>query len=266
MIKIKNVSHVYETQRGESVRALEDISLETPDSERVCIVGPSGCGKSTLLRLIAGFLNASTGEISVDNQRVNGPGDHCGVVFQQPNLFPWLSVRDNIHFGADISKNPDYDEAAEALTRTVGLSGAEERYPHELSGGMQQRAQIARVLAVKPRVVLMDEPFGALDPFTREQLQADLLTIWTARRPSIIFITHSVDEALLLGQRVVVMGTNPGRIIDVLETPDFYGERDEPWGVDDLSTVLDDPEFLALRRKVKKAIGPYSAAGETREA
>lgn len=264
MIKIDNVSHVYETERGENVHALADISLEIADSERVCIVGPSGCGKSTLLRLIAGFLNASTGEISVDDQRVTGPGDHCGVVFQQPNLFPWLSVRDNIHFGADISKNPDYDEAAEALTRTVGLTGAQDRYPHELSGGMQQRAQIARVLAVKPRVVLMDEPFGALDPFTREQLQADLLTIWTVRKPSIIFITHSVDEALLLGQRVVVMGTNPGRIIDVLEIPDFYGERDAPWGVDDLSTVLDDPEFLALRRKVKKAIGPYSAAGKTR--
>lgn len=259
MIKIENVSHVYETQRGENVRALEDISLDIPDSERVCIVGPSGCGKSTLLRLIAGFLTATTGEISVDDQLVSGPGDHCGVVFQQPNLFPWLSVRDNIHFGAGVSKNSEYDEAAEALTRTVGLTGAQDRYPHELSGGMQQRAQIARVLAVGPRVVLMDEPFGALDPFTREQLQADLLNIWTARRPSIIFITHSVDEALLLGQRVIVMGTNPGRIIDVLETPDFYGERDEPRGVDDLFAVLDEPDFVALRRKVKKAIGPYSA-------
>lgn len=260
MIKVDNVSHVYETQRGETVRALEGISLEIPDSERVCIVGPSGCGKSTLLRLIAGFLTATTGEIHVDNQRVSRPGDHCGVVFQQPNLYPWLTVRDNIHIGADLSKNADYDEAADALTRTVGLTGAQDRYPHELSGGMQQRAQIARVLAVKPRVVLMDEPFGALDPFTREQLQTDLLTIWSSRRPSIIFVTHSVEEALLLGQRVVVMGTNPGRIIDVLETPDFHGGRDQPWGTDDLSTVMDDPDFLALRRKVKKAIGPYSTA------
>lgn len=253
MITLDNVSHVYTTEDGEEVPSLQRFSLDIAAGERVCVVGPSGCGKSTLLRLIAGFLRPSTGTIEVAGKQVKGPGNHCGVVFQQPTLFPWLRVKDNIRFGASLSGDAEQEKAADRLTEVVGLTEARERFPHELSGGMQQRAQIARVLAQSPRVVLMDEPFGALDPFTREQLQADLLDIWAAGKPSIVFVTHSVDEALLLGQRVVVMAAKPGRILGVYDVPDFYAEER------DLSAVSDLPEFRALRREVKEAISSAAA-------
>ena len=193
MLTLTGVGHTF-AGRGGEVEALRDINLEIPTGQRVCIVGPSGCGKSTLLRLMAGFTQPTTGQISGAESR--------GMVFQEPNLYPWLNLRDNVRLAGTFSGDKEHLRAADELLQVVGLDKAAERFPHELSGGMQQRAQIARVLAPRPETVLMDEPFGALDPFTREKLQAELLRVWRLYEPTIVFITHSVEEALLLGERV----------------------------------------------------------------
>ena len=187
---------------------LRDIDLACEQNEFVCLLGRSGCGKTTLLNIIAGLVSASSGEVRVDGVRVTGPGQGKGMVFQQNALFPWLSARGNIDFGA---RRGGLDKAAarrvtDELLELVGLSAFGERYPGELSGGMQQRVAIARALALDPQILLMDEPFGALDEITRLDMQAELLRVWASRRKTVVFVTHSIMEALMLGDRVVVMG------------------------------------------------------------
>ncbi|AGP29669.1 ABC transporter ATP-binding protein [Corynebacterium terpenotabidum] len=265
MISLTDVSHVYETDAGDAVEALSDVTLSIADAEIVCLVGPSGCGKSTLLRILAGFLPASSGEILVGGAPVAGADPDRGVVFQQPTLFPWYTVRENVRLSYRYSGDEEQKVAADELIELVGLDDAVDRLPHELSGGMQQRTQIARVLAAGPSYVLMDEPFGALDPFTREQLQAELLRVWGRDRPTIVFVTHSVEEALLIGHRVVVMAARPGRVIEDVRVPEHLRVSAE--GVSretvqaDLRAATADPDFVALRHQVTEAINAAHVVG-----
>ena len=193
---------------AESPAVLKDVTLNCAENEFVCLVGRSGCGKTTLLNIVAGLLAPTDGEVLVDGERVTGPGRGKGMVFQQNALFPWLSARANIEFGARKSglSKPAARTLATELLDLVGLGAYGERYPVELSGGMQQRVAIARALALDPQILLMDEPFGALDEITRLDMQAELLRVWASRRKTVVFVTHSIMEALMLGDRVVVMG------------------------------------------------------------
>lgn len=273
MIEVDSVGEIYETETAGTVTALTDVSLTVDDGEIVCLVGPSGCGKSTLLRILAGFLAPTSGVARVDGRELTGPGTDRGVVFQQPTLLPWFPVRENIRLASRYSGQKVQRERADALLDLVGLTEAADRLPHELSGGMQQRAQIARVLAAGPRHVLMDEPFGALDPFTREQLQAELLRVWARDRPAILFVTHSVEEAILLGDRVVVMASRPGRTLEEVVVPPELGpgtRRDRTLLSPDvpretlqsrLRDLTADPGFVALRHEMSEAISAAHAVG-----
>ncbi len=245
-----HVRHAFDVN-GEQVPALAEIDLTIEPGEFVCLAGPSGCGKTTLLRLLAGFMKPSEGEVRVAGDKVTGPGSDRGVVFQQPTLFPWLTVRGNVELGPrlqGIDKRRRRERADEFLA-LVGLTDFGDHRPYELSGGMQQRAQIARVLAGDPDIVLMDEPFGALDALTRERLQNELLSIWRATGKTILFITHSVDEAVFLGSRVMVMSPRPGRI--VLDQPARFGEEGARPSPEELRSL---PEYVALRDEVRTAI------------
>jgi NitT/TauT family transport system ATP-binding protein len=205
-----------------SFTALEDINLDVHAGEFVVIVGPSGCGKSSLLDLLAGLTKPSHGEILLDGKPITGPGLDRGVVFQQYALFPWRSALGNVEFGLEAKKDlpaKQRKEIARDYLARVGLSGFEDRFPHELSGGMKQRVAIARSLAYDPDVLMMDEPFAALDAQTRELLQAELLTLWEKTGKTIVFITHGIDEAVYLGQRVAIMTSRPGRIKQIIDIP-----------------------------------------------
>jgi NitT/TauT family transport system ATP-binding protein len=196
-------------------QALGATDLSIAEGEFVCLIGASGCGKSTLLRIIAGFETASAGSVVVDGRHVTGPGPERGMVFQDYGLFPWLSVRDNIAFGPNARGLPKarIAETTDRFMDMIGLARFADMYPHQLSGGMKQRVAIARVLANDARVVLMDEPFGALDAMTRERLQDELLELWARTRLTVIFVTHAIEEAILLADRVVAMAPQPGRIV-----------------------------------------------------
>ena len=208
-IEVKRVSKHFGTTAGASgAPVLRDIDLACAENEFVCLLGRSGCGKTTLLNIIAGLVPPSAGEVRVDGVRVTGPGQGKGMVFQQNALFPWLTARGNVEFGArrgGLGKAAAR-RVADELLELVGLSGFAERYPVQLSGGMQQRVAIARALALDPQILLMDEPFGALDEITRLEMQSELLRVWASRRKTVVFVTHSIMEALMLGDRVVVMG------------------------------------------------------------
>ncbi len=198
-----------------ATEALRGADLAVPRGEFVCLLGASGCGKSTLLRIVAGFEPPTLGRVSVGGRPVTGPGPDRGMVFQDYGLFPWLSVRDNVGFGPRARGLPRAEVAALAdkFVATVGLTRFADAYPHQLSGGMKQRVAIARVLANDAQIVLMDEPFGALDAMTRERLQDELLAIWAARQLTVLFVTHAIEEAILLADRVIVMSPGPGRIV-----------------------------------------------------
>jgi len=218
VIRLQEVEKTYRTRRGDLVHALAETTLEIGDRELVTLVGPSGCGKSTLLKLVAGLVPPSRGQIRVREQPVTGPFPDVGFVFQQPVLLPWRSVLDNVLFsvemlGLDLRQ---YREPAGDLLELTGLAGFETKYPRELSGGMQQRVAICRALLPDPSLLLMDEPFGALDAMTREEMSLELLRIWEERRKTILFVTHSIPEAILLADRVVVMSPRPGRVARVL--------------------------------------------------
>ena len=203
-----------------SLRVFKDIELEIGEREIVSIVGPSGCGKTTLLRCIDGLVQPSEGEIRIDGQTVDGPPRGVAVVFQHFGLFPWKTVYENVAYGLRLAKAPK-EQIAESVTRhidMVGLKGFEKAYPHQLSGGMQQRTGLARALATDPHVLLMDEPFAAIDAQTREILQFELLRIWESRPMSMVFVTHSIEEAVLMGDRVVVLRGRPSSIHEVIET------------------------------------------------
>lgn len=245
------------TVGGAAVPALDRTDLTIEPGEFVTLAGPSGCGKTTLLRLVAGFMAASEGTVVVGGEPVRGPGEERGVVFQQPTLYPWLSVRRNVELGPRLRGVPAREraETASRYLEMVGLADFGKHRPYELSGGMQQRCQIARVLANEPDIVLMDEPFGALDALTREHLQSELLEIWRATGRTILFITHSVDEAVFLGSRVLVMSPRPGRI--VLDRPTVLTEGGERVPADQIRAL---PEFVALCDEVRGAIQSPAAA------
>ncbi len=219
-IAVDGVSHVYRPGGGREVPALDGVSLEVREREFVALLGPSGCGKSTLLYLMGGFLPVERGSIRVRGRPVAGPGPDRGVVFQHFALFPWKTVRANVCYGLEKRGLPrqERERRAQAFIELVGLGGFEGSYPSQLSGGMRQRAALARTLAVDPEVLLMDEPFGALDAQTRSLMQAELLGIWQRSRKTVVFVTHDVHEAVYLAERVVVMSARPGRVKAVVET------------------------------------------------
>ena len=218
VIRIDDVSKVYSTRAREAIAALERISLDVGENEFVVLVGPSGCGKSTLLKMVAGLLPVTTGSIQVHGTPVDGPREDVGIVFQAPVLLNWRDVLNNVLFPIEIlhRDRQRYRPVALDLIRLVGLAGFENKHPRELSGGMQQRVAICRALIHDPTVLLMDEPFGALDALTREEMTIELLRIWTERPKTIVFVTHSIPEAVLLADRVVVMTPRPGRVAEVL--------------------------------------------------
>ncbi|MFS0886255.1 ABC transporter ATP-binding protein [Aeromicrobium sp. 179-A 4D2 NHS] len=249
-VVVAGLDHRFRARDGE-VHALAGIDLAIEPGELVTLAGPSGCGKTTLLRLVAGFETPTSGTIRVGDTPVTGPGAERGVVFQRPTLYPWLDVRANVALGPKLrgASKKERHEIADRYLDLVGLGDAAKLRPYELSGGMQQRAQIARVLANDPDIVLMDEPFGALDALTRERLQAELLTIWRETGKTILFITHDVDEAVFLGTRVLVMSPRPGRI--VLDEPARFSTDARQVAPEDLRTL---PEFVALTGRVREAI------------
>lgn len=221
--------------------AVQDLSLDIAPGEFVCLLGPSGCGKSTLLGALAGHLAPTAGRIRVDGQPVDGPDPSRGLVFQHHTLFPWKRVVDNVAFGLQMKNVPQGERRTRAreLLASVGLADFAERYPSQLSGGMQQRVEIARVLINHPAVLLMDEPFGALDALTRVKMQRLLLDVWARIRTTVVFVTHDIDEALFLADRIVVMSARPGRIVEQIALP-FVRPRD--------ASLLTTPEFAALKR------------------
>ena len=219
MIRIDDVSKVYSTRARDAIAALERISLDVGENEFVVLVGPSGCGKSTLLKMVAGLLPVTAGSIHVHGTLVDGPRDDVGIVFQAPVLLNWRDVLGNVLFPIEILHRDrhQYRPVALDLIRLVGLAGFEDKHPRELSGGMQQRVAICRALIHDPTVLLMDEPFGALDALTREEMSVELTRIWEQRRKTILFVTHSISEAVLLADRVIVMSPRPGRIARIIE-------------------------------------------------
>ncbi|GBF74722.1 ABC transporter ATP-binding protein [Paenibacillus sp. 598K] len=231
-------------EQAQPISALQDINLEVRQGEFMVIVGPSGCGKSTLLDLLAGLSTPSTGQILLDGKPITGPDLDRGIVFQQYALFPWKTALGNVEFGLEAKgvKREERRRRAREFIALVGLEGFEDRYPHELSGGMKQRVAIARSLAYDPEVLLMDEPFAALDAQTRETLQSELLRIWETTRKTIIFITHGIEEAVYLGQRVAVMSSRPGRIKQVIDIP--FASRDLA------GDLRSDPAFVQLRHEI----------------
>jgi NitT/TauT family transport system ATP-binding protein len=218
-IVIDQVSHLYRPAHGRPVLALDNVSLVVTDCEFVALLGPSGCGKSTLLYLLGGFLPVEHGAIRVDGKPVAGPGPDRGIVFQHFALFPWKTVVQNVLYGLEKQGMPrdDRRQRAKEFIELVGLGGFEDSYPSQLSGGMKQRAAIARTLAIDPRILLMDEPFGALDAQTRSLMQAELMRIWQRTRKTVIFVTHDVQEAVFLAERIVVMSARPGHIKEIVE-------------------------------------------------
>lgn len=240
MMKVQDLYKRYVTNEAE-VLALLDINLDIRDGEFVSLLGPSGCGKSTLLKIAAGLLNASQGSIEIDGAVVTAPGPERAVVFQDYALFPWMTVEDNVEFGLEARGVPSVKrrQTSAELLRVVGLQDFAKRYPHHLSGGMKQRVSIARALAVEPQILLMDEPFGALDAQTRSGMQEELLRIWKVYRKTVIFVTHSIEEAIYLSDRIAVMTARPGRIKAVVEVKD-----DRPR---DMTT----PEMSDMLRRVR---------------
>src|SRR6516225_3079520 len=229
-ITVRNLSRTFYSPKGEKIEALKDVNFEVEDAfspsgrdigEFRVLLGPSGCGKSTLLRLIAGLDRPDSGEVLVNDQLVNGPGKDRGMVFQKYTSFPWLTVADNIAYGLKINSVPEQkrNEIVAQLIRDIGLSGFENAYPETLSGGMQQRVAIARTLALRPAVILMDEPFGALDAQTRSEMQQLLLKVWDETASTILFVTHDVEEAIYLADRVFIMSAHPGTIVEDVQVP-----------------------------------------------
>jgi NitT/TauT family transport system ATP-binding protein len=235
------------SRRGEAVEALHDVSIQVGAGEFVSIVGASGCGKTTLLRIVDGLEVPTRGDIRVNGQPVSGPGPDRGFVFQQDALFPWRTVLDNVVFGLEVQGRARREtrERANAFLQLVGLAGFEHLFPHELSGGMRQRANLARALTIDPDVLLMDEPFASLDAQTRELMQSELLRIWRSNKKTVLFVTHQIDEAVYLSDRVVVMTSRPGRVKSILEV-DIPRPRD--------LSVKRTPRFLELVDEIWKMI------------
>src|SRR5215467_12110829 len=218
LVIVSNLEKAYTSRDGQNIQALKDVTLDIAESEFVSIVGPSGCGKTTLLRILSGVLQGSAGDVHVAGERLSGPSREIGVVFQSPVLLPWRTVLQNILVPVEIQKRNESESRARArqLIEMAALSGFEDKYPSELSGGMQQRVGICRALIHDPSFLLMDEPFGALDAMTRESMNEELQRIWSRSGKTILFVTHSIPEAVYLADRVVVMTPRPGRIVDII--------------------------------------------------
>jgi len=244
MLHVDHVSVTYKTRRG-AIDAVSDVTLTIADGEFVTILGPSGCGKSTLLKLAAGLLQPSLGHLDVAGQRISGPSRDIGVAFQKPTLLPWRTVLDNVLLPSETVGliTPDAIERARALLKVVGLADFADNYPNELSGGMQQRVGLARMLQRDPKLLLMDEPFAALDAMTREALTLELQRIWMRDRKSVLFITHSIPEAVLLSDRVLVMSARPGRVVE-----DFAVELPRPRTLE----TLTEPAFVAATQHLRR--------------
>jgi NitT/TauT family transport system ATP-binding protein len=241
-VRIQGVSKSFRTDEGE-IQVLSDINLEIADGEFVCLLGPSGCGKSTLLNIIGGFIPASSGQVLIDGEPVVRPDRRRIFVFQERGVFPWLTVEGNIGFGLfDVSAD-EKKKRIDHYVKLVGLPGFERSYPHELSGGMKQRLEVARALAVNPDVLYLDEPFGALDSITRLLMRRELLRIWQAERKTIIFVTHDIDESVQLADRVVVLSARPGRVRQVVNI-DIPHPRD-----------ISAPHYIELRDGIFSEIG-----------
>lgn len=241
---IENLSKTFMNTSGEEIVALEDISLKAEEGEFVCVLGPSGCGKSTLLRMVAGLDRPTSGKILLGGHEISGPGQDRGMVFQEHMLFPWRTAIDNVAYGLEVSglSSDERREKAMFHLKLVGIEKFADAYPKELSGGMKQRVGIARALANDPAVLLMDEPFASVDAQTRQTLQAELLSIWWGKRKTIFFVTHSVEEAVYLADRVFVLSAHPGRIVRELEV-----ELPRP-------RFRVSPEFNSLRRELLESL------------
>jgi len=242
-VVIDGVGKTFPPKAG-PLEVLAGVDLAIREGEFVCLLGPSGCGKSTLLNIVGGFEEPSSGRVTIDGETVRGPDPRRVFVFQEYGIFPWASVWDNVALG--LRHAPDQDAAAETIQRTidmVGLTGFEKTYPMELSGGMEQRVEVARALAVSPDVIYMDEPFGALDSLTRLTMRSELIRIWEAERKTILFVTHDVDESIQLAERIVVFSARPGRIRDVVEV-DLPHPRD-----------LGSPEYGRIKNVLYDLLG-----------
>jgi taurine transport system ATP-binding protein len=251
-LAIAHGSLTYPGSNGKDVRALSDVSLEIPEGALVVALGASGCGKTSLLNVMAGFRSLTTGSASFEGKPITGPGADRGVVFQKDTLYPWLNVRDNVAFGLRLQgwKSAARRPRAAELLDLVGLADFGDAALHHLSGGMRQRVGLARALATDPKMLLMDEPFGALDSLTRESMQELLVEIWARTRKSIFFITHSIEEALFLGTEIVVMSPRPGRIVQRYATGFVHRVADG----EKAGAVRADPRFVALREAIRAII------------
>ena len=237
-VSFRNVSMTFG-----NVHVLDDVSLDVAEGEFVCLLGPSGCGKSTLLNIAGGFLKPAAGEVTIDGEPVTGPDPRRIFVFQERGVFPWLTVEENIAFGLFRMKEDEKRERVAHYVTMVGLRGFEKSYPRELSGGMKQRLEVARALAVNPDVLYLDEPFGALDSITRLQMRRELLRIWEAERKTILFVTHDIEESVQLADRVVVLSARPGRVQRIFDVG-IEHPRD-----------LSDPRYIARRDEIFAEIG-----------
>ncbi len=246
MIEIAGVQKVYETKKSR-FEALRDINLNIGKNEFLTILGPSGCGKSTLLRMVAGLDEQTEGTLNVDGEPIIGPGPDRGMVFQGYTLFPWLTVRENIEYGLKLKNVPILERRriSSYFLKVIRLEAFDKSYPKQLSGGMKQRVAIARALANRPKVLLMDEPFGALDAQTKLEMQEMLLEVWEKEKTTVLFITHDIDEAIFLSQRIVVMGAGPGRIIR---------EFNVELPADRTQEVREHPAFLDLKRELAQLL------------
>lgn len=254
ILEVDGLQKEFATPQGQ-VTALKNINFKTYKREFVCVIGPSGCGKSTLIRILAGLESKTGGHVLLDGKEVSGPGPDRGMVFQGYTLFPWLTVKRNVMFGLQLAgrgRSMAEDEARQWID-LVGLSKFENSYPHQLSGGMKQRVAIARALANQPRILLMDEPFGALDAQTRARMQAYLMEIWQNIDVTILFITHDLDEAIYLADRILVLKAHPGEVQEIIEVPVPQPRSPEQ---------LLSPEFLATRKRLEELIHPPHAEAE----
>ncbi len=254
ILEVKHLSKRFESAQGET-EALRDVSFQVHRRELVCVIGASGCGKSTLVRILAGLETASEGEVLLDGQPVTGPGPERGMVFQGYSLFPWLTVKRNVMFGPEMrgtSKTTAESHAREWLS-LVGLTKFADAYPHQLSGGMRQRVAIARALVNEPRVMMMDEPFGALDAQTRSKMQAHLLDIWRNIDITVVFITHDLDEAIYLADRILVFRPHPGELQEIIEVP-----VPRPRSAGQISSA----EFKATKARLEELIHPHEVVDD----
>jgi NitT/TauT family transport system ATP-binding protein len=257
ILEVKDLGKTFDSAQGQTV-ALRNINFKTHRREFVCVIGPSGCGKSTLIRILAGLESHTTGEVLLDGKPVDGPGPDRGMVFQGYTLFPWLSVKQNVMFGPEMNGHGKLEAEREARQwiDLVGLTKFADAYPHQLSGGMKQRVAIARALANQPRILLMDEPFGALDAQTRSRMQAHLLDIWKNIDITVLFITHDLDEAIFLADRILVLKAHPGEVQELIEVP---VPRPRHAG------QINSAEFLATRARLEELIHPPVQPGSEEE-